>query len=101
MLYPLNNLELVHCCFSRRKYGTIKFRLQHSQIWFSFNNQTTKHSIAVKEQFEDTGIKEILQKLYNAEFNEVQPESKHAVFSKLEELSSEDKQFMMMLENGA
>ena len=36
--------------------------------------QTTKHFLAVDTQVEDTGIKEMLQKLYNEQFNEVQPE---------------------------
>ena len=46
-------------------------------------------------------IKEMLQKLYNEEFNELQFERKHGVFVELENLSEEDEQFMMMMENGA
>ena len=30
-----------------------------------------KHLLSVETQVEDTGIKEMLQKLYNKEFNEV------------------------------
>ena len=60
----------------------------------------TKLFLAVETEVEDTGIKEMLQKLYNDEFNEVQSERKHGVFGGLENLSAEDKQFMMM-ENGA
>ena len=43
----------------------------------------------------------MLQKLYNEEFDEVQPERKNGVFRELENLSAEDKQFMIMMENGA
>ena len=56
-----------------------------------------KHFLAVETQVEDTGIKEMPQKLYNKEFNEVQPERKHAVFGESENLSAEDKQFVMMI----
>ena len=55
-------------------------------------NQLAKHFL---------GIKEMLQKLYNEEFDEVQPERKNGVFGELENLSAEDKQFMIMMENGA
>ena len=55
-------------------------------------NQLAKHFL---------GIKEMLQKLYNEEFDEVQPERKNGVFGELENLSAEDKQFMKMMENGA
>ena len=64
-------------------------------------NQTEKYFLAVETQVEDTGIKEMLQKLCNEEFNEVQSERKHGVFGELEKLSSEDNQFMMMMGNGA
>ena len=47
------------------------------------------------------GIKEMFQKLYNEEFDEVQPERKDGVFGELENLSAEDKQFTMMMGNGA
>ena len=47
-------------------------------------NQKTKHFLAAETQVEDTGIKEMLWKLYNEEFNEVQPERKHGVFDDLE-----------------
>ena len=60
-----------------------------------------KHFLAVETQVEDTGIKEMLQKLYNEEFNEIQSERKQGVFGELENLSAEDKQFMMMMENRA
>ena len=60
----------------------------------------TKLFLAVETQVEDTGIKEMLQKLYNDEFNEVQSERKHEVFGGLENLTAEDKQFMI-IENGA
>ena len=60
-----------------------------------------KHFLAAETQVEDIGIKEMLQKLYNEGFNEVQPERKNGVFGELENLSAEDKQFMMMMENGA
>ena len=43
----------------------------------------------------------MLQKLYSEEFNELQSERKHGVFVELENLSEEDEQFMMMMENGA
>ena len=39
-------------------------------------NQMAKHFLAVETQVEDTGIKKMLQKLYNEEFNEVQSERK-------------------------
>ena len=61
----------------------------------------TKHFLAVETQFEDTGIKERLHKLYNEELNEVRPERKHEVFCDLGKLSSEDKQFMMKMGNRA
>ena len=59
-----------------------------------------KHFLAVETRVENTKIKEILKKLYNEEFNESQPERKHGVFTELETLPVEDKQFMMM-KNGA
>ena len=43
----------------------------------------------------------MFQKLYNSEFNKVQPERKHGVFGELEELSTEGKQFMVMMDNRA
>ena len=64
-------------------------------------NQMARHYIAVGTQVEDTGIIELLQKLYNQEFNEFQPEKKHGLFGELENLSADDKQFMMMMGNGA
>ena len=64
-------------------------------------NQMAKHVLAVETQVEDIGFKEMLQKLYNEEFNEVHPERKNWVFGELESLSAEDKQLMMMVENGA
>ena len=64
-------------------------------------NQMAKYFLAVETQVEDTGIKEMLQKLYNEEFNEVQSERKYGVFGELENLSAEDKQFMMMMEDEA
>ena len=65
-------------------------------------SQMEKHYIAVGTQVEDTGIIELLQKLYNEEFNEFQSEKKHGLFDELENLSAEDKQFMMMMmKNGA
>ena len=60
-----------------------------------------KRFLAAETQVEDIGIIEMLQKLYNEEFNEVQPERKKGVFGELENLYAEDKQFMMMMENGA
>ena len=63
-------------------------------------NQTLKHLLAVETQGEVAGIKEMLKKLYNEEFNEFQSKRKHGVFVELEKLSLEDKQFMTM-ENGA
>ena len=36
-----------------------------------------KHVLAVETQVEDIGFKEMLQKLYNEEFNEVHPERKN------------------------
>ena len=61
-----------------------------------------KHFLAVETQVEDTGIKEMLQKLYNEEFNEVHCERKNEVFGEFANLSAENKQFlMMMMENGA
>ena len=59
-------------------------------------NQTTKHFLAIETQVEDTGIKEMIHKLHNEEFNEIQPERKHGVFGKWKKKSSKDKQFMMM-----
>ena len=47
-------------------------------------NQTEKRFLAVENQVEDNGIKEMLQKRWNEEFNYVQPESKHWVFGELE-----------------
>ena len=64
-------------------------------------NQTAKHFLAIEAQFEDTEIREMLQKLYSEEFNEIQPERKHGVFGDLENLSPRDKQLMVMMENGA
>ena len=63
-------------------------------------NQTLKHLLAVETQGEVAGIKEMLKKLYNEEFNEFQSKRKHGVFVELEKLSLEDKQFMTM-EKGA
>ena len=60
-----------------------------------------KRFLAAETQVEDIGIIEMLQKLYNEELNEVQPERKNGVFGELENLYAEDKQFMMMMENGA
>lgn len=59
-------------------------------------NQTAKYILAAEAQVKDTRIKEMLQTLYNKEFNEIQPENKYRVFGELEELFPEDKQFMMM-----
>ena len=64
-------------------------------------NQMARHYIAVGTQVEDTGIIELLQKLCNQEFNEFQPEKKHGLFGELENLSADDKQFVMMMGNGA
>ena len=47
-------------------------------------NQMAKHFLAVETQVEDTGIKEMFQKLYNEEFNEVHSERKHGVLGELE-----------------
>ena len=61
----------------------------------------TKHFLTLETQVEDTGIKEMLQKLYNEEFTEVQPERKRGVFGELEKnYLQRTKQFMMM-ENGS
>ena len=46
-------------------------------------NQMAKHYNAVGTQVGDTGIIELLQKLYNQEFNEFQPEKKHGLFGEL------------------
>ena len=48
-----------------------------------------KHFLAVETRVADTRIKEILKKLYNEEFNEIQPERKHGVFTELENLPVE------------
>ena len=48
-----------------------------------------KHFLAVETQVEDTGIKKMLQKLYNEEFNEVQSERKHRVIGELENLKGD------------
>ena len=81
------------------KNGTTKFNLHRNIFQCSsiFNNQATNHFFAVEALGEDTGTNEMFLKLYNEEFNEVQPERKHGVFGELEKLSSEDKQFVMMM----
>ena len=64
-------------------------------------NQMAKHFLAVELKLRILESKELHHKLYNEDFNEVQPEKEYGVFGGLEKLSAENKQFIMMMENGA
>ena len=79
-LHLPNNFELVHCWFIRRKKGQPSLQCNITKCSSVSINQTTKHFLAIEAQVEDTGIKEMIHKLYNEEFNEIQPERKHGVF---------------------